>query len=155
MPNSSTDGLLELTGDLVRAYLQRNNTPAAELPSLIRETYESLAGLGVPDAVADAPGEVVGAVSIRKSLASPDHILSMITGKPYRTLKKHLGTHGLTPAAYRSLYKLPADYPMVAPAYAAERSALAKQLGLGRKAAVLEAAAPKRRKLKIAGPKSE
>jgi predicted transcriptional regulator len=73
------------------------------------------------------------AVSVRKSLASKDHILSMIDGKPYKTLRRHLTTHGLTPEEYRSRYKLKPDYPMVAEAYSEQRRAMAKKIGLGSK----------------------
>lgn len=73
-------------------------------------------------------------VSVRKSLASRDHIISMIDGKPYRTLRRHLTTHGLTPDDYRQRYGLKPDYPMVAPSYSESRSAMAKTIGLGRKA---------------------
>src|SRR6185369_9006468 len=72
------------------------------------------------------------AVTVRKSLASREHILSLIDGKPYLTLKRHLGGHGLTPAQYRERYNLKPDYPMVAPAYAEKRRAIAKTIGLGR-----------------------
>ncbi len=75
----------------------------------------------------------------------------MIDGKPYRTLKRHLGTYGMTPDQYRDKYKLATDYPMVAPAYAAERSAIAKRVGLGRK--LVQSPFPARRKLKIVVPK--
>jgi predicted transcriptional regulator len=74
------------------------------------------------------------AVTVRKSLASPDHIISMIDGKPYRSLKRHLGRHGLTPDQYRQRYGLKADYPMVAPAYSEQRRAMAHKIGLGAKA---------------------
>ena len=77
--------------------------------------------------------EYTPAVSVRKSLASKDHIISMIDGKPYRTLRRHLSTHGLTPDEYRARYKLKPDYPMVAPAYSEARRAMAKKIGLGRK----------------------
>jgi predicted transcriptional regulator len=77
--------------------------------------------------------EYTPAVSVRKSLASPDHIVSMIDGKPYKTLRRHLSTHGLTPEDYRARYNLKADYPMVAPAYSEHRRAMAKKIGLGAK----------------------
>lgn len=150
--NHSSDNLLEITADLVGAFLKRNECMSLELPALIRATYDSLAKLGAAPEETPVPA-IVGAVSLRKSLASPDHILSMIDGKPYRTLKRHLGTHGMTPETYRDRYMLPNDYPMVAPAYAAERRAMAKRIGLGRRPAMPEPPAPTRRKLKIAGPK--
>jgi hypothetical protein len=71
------------------------------------------------------------AVSVRKSLASPDHIISLIDGKPYKTLKRHLTSRGLTPEEYRQRYNLPANYPMVAPSFAAARKAIAEKIGLG------------------------
>jgi predicted transcriptional regulator len=149
----STD-LLAMTSDVVCAFLSRNNMPAKDLAPLIRTTFESLAKLGSEPKAALPPEPVIGAVTLRKSLASPEHIISMIDGKPYRTLKRHLGTHGLTPDEYRSLYKLPGDYPMVAPAYAAVRSEMAKRIGLGRKASKVVAPPVRRRTLKIAGPKT-
>ncbi|MGK4495599.1 MucR family transcriptional regulator, partial [Klebsiella pneumoniae] len=70
---------------------------------------------------------------VRKSLASKDHIISMIDGKPYKTLRRHLATHGMTPAEYRERYGLKPDYPMVAETYSESRRAMAKKIGLGRK----------------------
>ncbi|MBC7519892.1 MAG: MucR family transcriptional regulator [Sandarakinorhabdus sp.] len=146
--------MLILTADLVRAYLQRNLVPASALPALIRAVHDSLGKLGAPPAAAPVAA-ATAAVSTRKSLASPEHIISMIDGKPYRTLKRHIGGHGMTPEAYRRLYRLPDDYPMIAPAYSAKRSAISKSLGLGRKAADAAPTAPARRTLKIAGPKGD
>lgn len=159
LPNNPYS-LLELTTDLVRAYLQNNNLPAAALPDVIRATYGSLSALGAPPAA--APGaQAPGAVTVRKSLASPDHIISMIDGRPYRTLKKHIGHHGMTPQSYREMFNLPDSYPMVAPSYSAQRRAISIKLGLGRKPATASAPAPApapaaiRRKLKISGPKAD
>ena len=152
----STD-LLAMTSDVVCAFLSRNKLPAQDIASLIRTTFESLAKLGAEPEAALPPEPVIGAVTLRKSLASPEHLISMIDGKPYRMLKRHLSTHGITPDEYRSRYKLPGDYPMVAPAYAAQRSELAKRIGLGRKPANAgKVLAPplERRTLKIAGPKT-
>jgi len=72
-------------------------------------------------------------VTARKSLASPDHIISMIDGKPYKTLRRHLATNGMTPVEYRERYGLKADYPIVAPTYSEARRTIAKGIGLGRK----------------------
>ena len=77
------------------------------------------------------------AISVRKSLASPEHIVSIIDGKPHKGLKRHLSRHGLTPAEYRQRYDLKADYPMVARPYAETRRTLAKRIGLGRRAVLL------------------
>jgi len=102
-------------------------------------------------------------VSARKSLSRRDAIISMIDGKPYKTLRRHLTGHGLTPEEYRERYGLKADYPMVAPEYSEARRAMAKKIGLGRKpkAVPTEAApgeptqaAPKRGRRKAAGPES-
>lgn len=82
----------------------------------------------------------VPAVSVKASLGSRDHILSLIDGKPYKSLKRHLSTRGLSPAEYRARYNLPATYPMVAPSYSEQRRTVAKQLGLGRKKAEANAA---------------
>jgi predicted transcriptional regulator len=82
---------------------------------------------------ADVTNEYTPAVSVRKSLASKDHIISMIDGKPYKTLRRHLAGHGLTPQEYRERYGLKSDYPMVAESYSEARRAMAKKIGLGRK----------------------
>jgi predicted transcriptional regulator len=84
-------------------------------------------------AEAEPSQEHTPAVTARKSLASPDHIISMIDGKPYKTLRRHLSGHGLTPEEYRERYSLKSDYPMVAPTYSEARRAMAKKIGLGRK----------------------
>ena len=81
----------------------------------------------------EAEPEHVAAVSTRKSLASKDHLVSMIDGKPYKTLRRHLSRHGLTPEQYRERYNLRADYPMVAENYSNTRREMAKKIGLGRK----------------------
>jgi predicted transcriptional regulator len=92
-------------------------------------------------------------VTVRRSLSSPDHIISLIDGKPYKSLRRHLGKNGMTPEQYRERYNLKADYPMVAPAYSESRREMAKKIGLGSKGRKAEApeastgkAAPKRRK---------
>jgi predicted transcriptional regulator len=81
------------------------------------------------------------AVTVRKSLSSPDHIISLIDGKPYKTLRRHLSGHGLTPEQYRERYNLKPDYPMVAPSYAEARRAMAKKIGLGSKGRQAKASA--------------
>jgi predicted transcriptional regulator len=117
----------------------------------MHETVSALLGAGVqPAAPVEPVGDFTPAVSSRKSLASKDHIISMIDGKPYKTLRRHLATHGLTPAEYRDRYGLKADYPMVAENYSESRRAMAKKIGLGRKPGARKteeaAAAPTRRK---------
>ena len=118
-----------LTVQLLSAYLANNTVPAEDIPRLIRSAREALTG--EPKAQSESE-PVKPAVSVRKSLASPEHILSLIDGKPYKALKRHLGAHGLTPDAYRARYNLPSDYPMVAPALTEHRRDIARQIGLGR-----------------------
>lgn len=107
-----------------------------DIPAIMQSSYDAIDKVDQPR---EAPllesiqPEYEPAVSVRKSLANPDHIISMIDGKPYRALRRHLTTHGLTPAEYRERYGLKADYPMVAPSYTAMRSQMAKDHGLGRK----------------------
>jgi predicted transcriptional regulator len=98
--------------------------------------HEAVAALASPQAEgseAETQTSHQPAVSVRKSLASPDEIISLIDGKPYKTLKRHLANNGLTPAEYRQRYGLKPDYPMVAPAYAQKRRDLANAIGLGRR----------------------
>jgi predicted transcriptional regulator len=98
--------------------------------------HEAVVGLGesrTEEPQAEPAPKHEPAVTVRKSLSSPDHIISLIDGKPYKTLRRHLSRHGMTPEQYRERYNLKADYPMVAPAYAETRRDLAKKIGLGRK----------------------
>lgn len=135
MTNDPSNDLTALTVDLLSAFVANNNVRSDDLPALIASTHAALAGLNneshVP--VAEAQPEYTPAVTARKSLASREHIVSMIDGKSYKTLKRHLSGHGLTPDQYRERYGLPASYPMVAPAYSEARRDTAKRLGLGRK----------------------
>jgi predicted transcriptional regulator len=137
MNDQETSDLTSLTVDLLSAYLgSHNNVRAEDLPRLISSTHAALAGLKqgqAEDQAAPATEEHVPAVSARKSLSNPDFIISMIDGKPYKTLKRHLGRHGLTPQEYRERFNLPASYPMVAKGYSEQRRDVAKRLGLGRK----------------------
>ena len=138
MNEITTSTLTELTVELLSAFVANNNVRSEDLPGLINTTHAALAGLNStpqPDTpAADSPSVTfTGAVTARKSLGSREHIISMIDGKPYKTLKRHLSGHGLTPGQYRSRYGLPSSYPMVAPAYSEQRRATAKRLGLGRK----------------------
>ncbi|MET0257901.1 MAG: MucR family transcriptional regulator [Methylobacterium sp.] len=122
-----------LAGDIVSAYVSKNSLPAADLPALIGSVHTALTGLsGSVEAAPVAESiEKPSSAQVRKSI-TPDAIISFIDGKSYKTMKRHLGTHGLDPHSYRQRYGLPSDYPMVAPNYAAQRSALAKSIGLGR-----------------------
>ena len=133
---------IELATEITVAWLANpNNRVAAEdVPAFLRTMHTTLNALatdasGSGEAGSDdtAAEEFTPAVTARKSLASKDHIISLIDGKPYKTLKRHLSTHGLTPDQYRQRYNLKADYPMVAENYASMRRDLAKKIGLGRK----------------------
>lgn len=130
--------VVELATELTIAWLSNPNTRANanEVPDFLRAMHEAVTGLtGSDDDTSQAPaeGEHVPAVSVRKSLGSKGHIISLIDGKPYKTLRRHLAKHGLTPEDYRKRYGLKPDYPMVAPDYAEHRRELAKSIGLGRK----------------------
>lgn len=130
---------IELAAELTVAWLGNTNTRATtdDVPAFLQAMHDTLTKLETPDATTPEPENeaqnFTPAVSVRKSLASPDYILSMIDGKPYRTLRRHLTGHGLTPDEYRQRYGLKADYPMVAPTYSESRRAMAKTFGLGRK----------------------
>jgi predicted transcriptional regulator len=131
-PTTNQDILLELTADLVSAYVSNNPVPAAELPNLIAEVHAALGRVGsVPE---QAPAEKQKpAVNPKRSIFD-DYIVCLEDGKKFKSLKRHLMTHyGLTPEQYREKWGLEPNYPMVAPNYAAARSALAKKTGLGRK----------------------
>lgn len=127
------DTLIALTADIVASFVTNNRVAIGDIGGMIASIHGALAGLGQPPAPA-AP-EYVPAVTLRKSLADPTRIISMIDGKSYAVLKRHLTTQGLTPAEYRARYNLPADYPMTAPAYSEMRKAMAVKIGLGRKKA--------------------
>lgn len=128
-----------LAAELTAAWLTNPHTRAgsAEVLAFLTSMHEAVSGLSTPAAAEDVTSAVehVPAVSVRKSLADSARIISMIDGKPYASLKRHLASHGLTPAEYRERFKLKSDYPMVAPGYSERRRALSKQIGLGRKAA--------------------
>jgi predicted transcriptional regulator len=123
--------LLRLTAEIVAAYVSKNPLPAQQIPEVISTVYSSLAGLNsAPAVVAAEPPKP--AVPIRKSV-TPEYIVCLEDGKKLKMLKRHLrSTYNMTPDEYRVKWGLPADYPMVAPNYAAQRSDFAKKIGLGR-----------------------
>ncbi|MDX8495297.1 MucR family transcriptional regulator [Mesorhizobium sp. VK22B] len=137
--------LIELTADIVSAYVSKNAVPVASLPELIESVNSSLSKIGGP-AEPETPA-LVPAVNPKRSVF-PDYIICLEDGKKFKSLKRHLGVHyGLTPDEYREKWGLKSDYPMVAANYAASRSQLAKSMGLGRKSAPTSAKrAPAKRK---------
>lgn len=129
---TETADLVGLTADIVSAYISKNAVPVSGLSELIASIHSSLSGIGQPTA-AEQPKQGP-AVNPKRSIF-PDYIICLEDGKKFKSLKRHLGVHyGLTPNEYREKWGLKPDYPMVAPNYAAQRSALAKSSGLGRKA---------------------
>ena len=133
--NMEQGNLIELTADIVSAYVGNNSIESSDLPALISEVHAAMhQTLGGP--AESEPEPLKPAVSIRKSV-TPDYIICLHDGKKFKSLKRHVRTsHGLTPEEYRKKWGLPADYPMVAPNYAKARSMLAKKIGLGRKPAL-------------------
>jgi len=144
MPGDLADAdILALTAQIVSAHVGNNAVAAADLPALIQDVFRSLSGIGAPAPEAARPEP---AVPIKKSIF-PDYIVCLEDGKKLKMLKRHLqASFGMTPEQYRARWGLAADYPMVAPNYAAVRSSLAKQIGLG---SVRPAPAP------IAAPKGK
>jgi predicted transcriptional regulator len=149
MAEDTTDlNAVELATELTIAWLGNPNTrsSADDVPAFLgkmHDTVAALLGANTDAAPVEAAAEYTPAVSSRKSLASKDHIISMIDGKSYKTLRRHLATHGMTPAEYRERYGLKPDYPMVAENYSESRRAMAKKIGLGRKPGATKPAATK------------
>jgi predicted transcriptional regulator len=166
--DNSQNNAVELATELTIAWLGNPNTrtTAEDVPAFLgkmHETVQKLFGGDEAPAQPETAAEYTPAVSVRKSLASKDHIISMIDGKPYKTLRRHLATHGLSPAEYRERYGLKSDYPMVAENYSESRRAMAKKIGLGRKPGAKKsdeqvaapAPAPKGRRRKAEQPVAE
>ncbi|MFI0846594.1 MucR family transcriptional regulator [Mesorhizobium sp. IMUNJ 23232] len=131
---------LELTASIVSAYVSKNSVPMANLADLVTSVHASLGKL--TGKVEPEPVPLVPAVPVKKSI-TPEYIISLEDGRKFKSLKRHLSTqYGMSPEQYRAKWGLPTDYPMVAPNYAATRSALAKTMGLGRKGEPEEEAAP-------------
>ncbi len=131
MSDTTADGnFIELTAEIVSAYVSNNTVPASEIPALINQVHAALARVsGKPG---DLPSEPLRpAISVKKSI-TPEYIVCLEDGKKFKSLKRHLRTqYNMTPEQYREKWSLGSDYPMVAPNYAAARSQLAKQMGLG------------------------
>lgn len=124
--------MIELTADIVSAYVRNNTVTVADLPGLIADVADAIEKASHAS-VQPQKEELVPAVSVKKSI-TPDYIICLEDGKKFKSLKRHLRTHyDLSPDQYREKWGLPYDYPMVAPNYAATRSSLAKKMGLGQR----------------------
>ena len=131
MADEMQETLVTLTADIVAAHVSNNSVAVSDLPLLIQNVHGALASLNEPVKEVAEPQEP--AVSVRASI-KPDYIVCLEDGKKLKMLKRHLMTHyQMTPEEYRAKWKLPADYPMVAPNYAEQRRTLAKKIGLGTK----------------------
>lgn len=146
-PTEQPVDFLELTTEVIAAYVSNNPVPSGDLSKLIAQTHAALCALSDPPMQAPAE-KPVPAVPVRKSV-SPNYLVCLEDGKKFKSLKRHLATHyNLTPQQYREKWELPADYPMVAPSYSERRSSLAKAHGLGRKTeAAVEPAKSARKKV--------
>ena len=153
----NTPYYIELAAEIVSAFVSNNSVPAAELPALIGNVHDALNRITVGSTQKVEETKQPPAVPVKKSV-QPDYIVCLDDGKKFKSLKRHLRTvYNMTPDQYRAKWGLPADYPMVAPNYAAARSQLAKQMGLGARrrrtaeAEPVQAAAPARgRRKKVA-----
>jgi predicted transcriptional regulator len=130
MVENTSVGYIELTAEIVSAYVSNNPVPAGDMPALINQVHQAL--LRVAGGHQELPSEPLKpAIAVKRSI-TPDHIVCLEDGKKFKSLKRHLRTqYNMTPEQYRDKWGLPPDYPMVAPNYAAARSQLAKQMGLG------------------------
>jgi predicted transcriptional regulator len=151
MSDTNNASPVELATELTIAWLsnENNRVSAEDVPSFLQKMFVTVTELASGPATGPSPAdgaqteEYTPAVSVRKSLASKDHIISMIDGKPYRTLRRHLSGHGLTPEEYRARYQLKSDYPMIAESYSDARRAMALKIGLGQKGRKAATGAPK------------
>ncbi|RYG99139.1 MAG: MucR family transcriptional regulator [Alphaproteobacteria bacterium] len=130
--DDETTSLLDMTVGIVANYVGNNAIRPDEVAALISSTYSALQNVGEQQGEPVEVYEQPSAAQVRRSITD-NGLVSFIDGKTYQSLKRHLGTHGLTPADYRDRFGLKDDYPMVSPAYSAKRSELAKALGLGQK----------------------
>ncbi|MGK6324558.1 MucR family transcriptional regulator [Sphingomonas sp. DT-51] len=135
---TASTNVVELATELTIAWLSNPNTRASgeDVPAFLRTMHDAVSNLSSttsPTTSEEPVSEYTPAVSVRKSLASKDHLISLIDGKPYKTLRRHLAGHGLSPDEYRQRFGLKPDYPMVAENYSQARRDMAKKIGLGRK----------------------
>ncbi|CAO4136673.1 Ros/MucR family transcriptional regulator [Methylorubrum extorquens] len=134
------DRLVTLATEIVTAYVTRNHVQAAELPGLLRSVHAGLLRLSSGSAEPTEERRPLTAAEMRRSIR-PEGLISFEDGKAYKTLRRHLTKHGLTPEAYRAKWGLPSDYPITASAYSAQRSQLALDRGLGRLRSLLSVTA--------------
>lgn len=128
--SGSTPCLIEMASDIVSAYVAHNPVPVADLPKLIERVHATLSEIE-GGTVAEPKPELKPAIAVRRSVTD-DHIICLEDGKKFKSLKRHLRTrYNMSPEEYREKWGLPADYPMVAPNYARQRSDLARKMGLG------------------------
>jgi len=147
MTNEVNESLLERATSMANTYMANNpGLGIEEAAGLTQKFYDSLSNVGTP-----IPPEYTPAVAVKDSITD-EALISLIDGKPYKMLKRHLANNGLTPQEYIERYNLPADYPMTAPAYSAKRKALAESIGLGRKKGEK---APAKKEAKEAAPVAE
>ena len=121
---------IQLTANIVSAFVSNNAVSSAEISALISQVYSALMRVTSGVAVAAPAAPLKPAVPVKRSI-TPEYLVCLEDGKKFKSLKRHLRRYRMTPDQYRAKWNLPADYPMVAPNYAAARSQLAKQMGLG------------------------
>ncbi|MBE7243777.1 MAG: MucR family transcriptional regulator [Actinomycetospora chiangmaiensis] len=132
IPNQDAVDFVELTADIVSAYVANNSVPMPDLPSLLSGVHAALTGLGQSSGPAEPDFKKATPAQIKKSI-TPDALISFIDGKPYKTLKRHLTGNGMSIEQYRQRYGLPPDYPTTASSYSAMRAEFARNAGLGHK----------------------
>lgn len=150
MDDAGQTNFVELTAEVVSAFVMHNSIQKSDIPELIASVHSSLIALNRAK-TSQEPEKQTPAVPVKKSI-TPDFIVSLEDGRRYKSLKRHLSGRGLTPERYREKWGLPHDYPMVAPNYAKQRSDLAKSMGLGRRreAEPAPSPAPRARRSKAA-----
>ncbi|MCJ2020235.1 MULTISPECIES: MucR family transcriptional regulator [unclassified Methylobacterium] len=131
-PHQDTIDFVELTADIVSAYVANNSVPMPDLPTLLSGVHAALSSLGQGSTPAEPDFKKATPAQIKKSI-TPDALVSFIDGKPYKTLKRHLTGNGMTIEQYRQRYGLPPDYPTTASTYSAMRAEFARNAGLGHK----------------------
>ena len=132
MLEKTNEDLVDLAAQIITAYVANNSVQVAALPELIASVHRAVSGLHKSTMVTVESENLSPAVNRKKSVF-PDYIICLDDGRRFKSLKRHLTGLGMTPSEYRAKWRLPADYPMTAPSYAAFRSGLAKSIGLGRK----------------------